>query len=138
VAQWTCPVCRRRFGHPRQSHVCEPGLTLEQYLERQPPAQRPVYRAVLRALTKLGELDIDPVEVGIMIKRHSTFCELRPKRGAVELAFKLSRPLASPRIRRTLRVSTHRTAYVLLLTSAREVDAELRSWLVESYLDSPE
>ena len=34
-----------------------------------------------------------------MIKRARTFCELRPRRNAVELSFKLSQPLSDARIR---------------------------------------
>ena len=27
---WTCPECERRFGRKGQSHVCEPGLTVDE------------------------------------------------------------------------------------------------------------
>jgi len=135
--RWRCPACDRSFGRPQQSHVCVPGLTLEQYLERQPAAYRPVYRAVLARLARLGDLDVDPVEVGIMIKRARTFCELRPRKRGVELSFKLSRSLAHPRITRVIRYSTHRIAYFVLLERAADIDDELMDWLAESYLDSP-
>ena len=107
-----------------------------EYLHEQPPAHRPIYKAVLRALSRLGEIDVDPVRVGIMIKRARTFCELRPKRSDVELSFKLSRPLASPRIFRTVRCSTHREAHFIHLQSPGDVDAEVLSWITESYLES--
>ncbi|HWO09116.1 MAG TPA: DUF5655 domain-containing protein [Polyangiaceae bacterium] len=138
MAPWRCLSCGRTFGRTNQSHECEPALSLERYLSAQPPPHRAIYRAVLRRLQTLGELDVDPVQVGIMIKRHRTFCELRPKRAGVELSFKLSRPLAHARIRRSLRCSTHRQAHFVLLTSPREVDAELLGWLAEAYFESPE
>jgi hypothetical protein len=93
---------------------------------------------VLKRLSKLGPVDIDPVHVGIMIKRSRTFCELRPKRDAVELSFKLSRPLADPRIRRTVRSSTHRQAYFVHLRSPEDVDEVIVGWLAEAYMASPE
>lgn len=138
MAPWLCRNCGRRFGRTNQSHECRPGLTLREYLGRQPPERRATYRAVLRELEKLGPLDIDPVEVGIMIKRARTFCELHPRRNAVELSFKLSRPLADPRIHRTIRSSTHRHVHFVHLKSAADVDRQLVSWLAEAYLDSPE
>ena len=137
MAQWLCSECGRRFGRANQSHECSPALTLDQYLERQPKEQRGTYRAVLELLSSFGPVDIDPVDVGIMVKRRSTFCELRPKRGHVELSFKLSRPLAHPRIARHVRPSSHREVYFVHLRSRADVDATLKGWLAESYATSP-
>jgi hypothetical protein len=136
--QWRCADCGRSFGRANQSHQCDPALSLEQYLAKQPAERRSTYEAVLRVLRKLGPVDIDPVGVGIMVKRARTFCELRPRRNAVELSFKLSEPLAHPRIRRVVRSSVHRLAYFVDLASAADVDAQIRSWLAESYRDSRE
>ena len=136
MTQWLCTDCGRHFGRAKQSHQCTPALTLDEYLERQPAELWAIYQAVLQALSKLGPVDIDPVSVGIMIKRARTFCELRPKRGRVELSFKLSRPLADPRIRKTISSSTHRQAHFLDLRSPRDVDKQLVTWLAQSYEQS--
>ena len=136
MAQWLCALCGRHFGRANQSHQCDPALTLAAYLDRQPPELRSTYNAVLKELAKLGPLDIDPVSVGIMIKRARTFCELRPRRDAVELSFKLSQPLADPRIRRTVNSSTHRRAHFVDLHSPRDVDKQLVTWLARSYAQS--
>ncbi len=137
MAQWICPDCGRRFGRARQSHQCERGLSVEGYLALQPEERRDTYRAVLLVLEELGELDVDPVKVGIMVKRARTFCELRPRKGAVELSFKLSRPLGHPRIRKTISSSVHRRAHFVDLRSPEEVDDQIREWLAEAWLDSP-
>lgn len=84
-------------------------------------------------LARWGELDVDPVNVGIMIKHPRTFCELRPQRAGVELSFKLSRPLKSARFARVIACSARRTAYFVRLQTASDVDAELRAWLTEAY-----
>ncbi len=138
MPQWLCPDCRRRFGRANQSHQCRPALTLDDYLARQPAEFRTTYKAVLRALAKLGPLDVDPVDVGIMIKRKRTFCELRARRDAVELSFKLSQPLSAPRIRKTIHSSTHRLVHFVDLRSPRDVDSELVAWLARSYRGSSE
>lgn len=137
MGQWLCPRCERHFGRANQSHQCVPALTLEQYLDAQPPERRATYKAVLKVLSKLGPVDIDPVRVGIMIKRARTFCELRPRRDAVELSFKLSRPLADPRIRKTIHSSVHRQVHFLDLRSPQDVDARIAGWLAEAYQQSP-
>ena len=109
---------------------------MDEYLAGQPPELRRTYRAVLKALAKLGPVDIDPVSVGIMVKRARTFCELRPRRDAVELSFKLSGPIADSRIRKTVRSSTHRQAHFVDLRSPQDVDEQLLAWLAQSYLQS--
>jgi hypothetical protein len=137
MTQWLCPWCRRHFGRANQAHKCRPGLTLDEYLAAQPAALRSTYKAVLRQLAKLGAVDIDPVPVGVMVKRSRTFCELRPRRDAVELSFKLSEPLSHPRIRKTLRSSTHRQAHFVDLRTPRDVDAQIIAWLAQAYACSP-
>jgi hypothetical protein len=136
MAQWLCPWCRRHFGQPNQSHKCRPGLTLEEYLAAQPAEFRSTYRAVLQQLSKLGPVDIDPVSVGIMVKRNRTFCELRPRRDAVELSFKLSEPLADRRIRKTIHSSVHRQVHFVDLKSPRDVDRQIVAWLTKAYAHS--
>ena len=66
MAPWLCRNCGRRFGRTNQSHECRPGLTLREYLVRQPPELRATYRAVLRGLEKLGPLDVDPVDAVVL------------------------------------------------------------------------
>ena len=135
--RWTCPECGRRFGRANQSHTCDPASSVESYLSGQPEERHATYRAALAVIRELGDVDIDPVSVGIMVKRARTFCELRPRRGAVELSFKMSRELGSPRVRKTLASSTHRRVHFVDLRTPEDVDDEVRRWLAEAYLDSP-
>ena len=137
MAVWTCPDCGRPLGRQNQSHACVPGLTLDEYLERQPPKWHPVYRAVLAIFDEIGDLIVEPVDVGILVKRRGTFCELRPKKKAVELSFKLARTVDHPRIRRTVAASVHRRAHFVWLTTPDDVDDQIREWIVEAWVDSP-
>jgi Domain of unknown function (DUF5655) len=136
MTRWLCEECGRFFARPNQSHTCEPGMSLASYLARQPEHQRPIHQAVLAVFARHPIL-VDPVDLGIMIKRARTFCELRPKQSNVSLCFKLSREVASQRFARAVKCSAHRMAYFVALKSAADVDAELREWLLEAYEDSP-
>jgi hypothetical protein len=138
VPGWTCPECRRSFGRRNQSHECAPGLSLADYFAVGAGFERPIYEAVNAHLAAVGEVQVEFVSVGIFFKRSRTFVELRPKRDRVVLSFLLSRPLAHPRIVKTWRGSGQRSAYFVNLRSAEEVDDELRDWLTEAYLSSPE
>jgi len=112
-------------------------MSLGDFLAGQPEERRATYRAVLAVLEGIGEVDVDPVEVGILIKRARTFCELRPRRDALELSFKLSRPIVSRRIRKRITLSANRLAFFVDLSSEGEVDEEIREWLAEAWLASP-
>ena len=132
-----CPDCGRPLGRRGQSHECVPGLTLRDYLAGQPPEFHDTYRAILAALHEIGDVVVDPVSVGILVKRRGTFCELRPRKSAVELSFKLTDEVRHPRIRRRVKSSTHRTAHFVWLASPADVDDQVRAWLAEAWLSSP-
>jgi hypothetical protein len=137
MAAWLCPACGRQFGRTNQSHACVPPMPLEQYLARLEPAQRATCSAVLDYLATLGEITVDAVNVGILVKRHRTFAELRPMKGRMALSFLVSRSIEDPRIKRDLALSKRRRALYADLHRPEDLDAGVREWLREAYLDSP-
>lgn len=138
MTSWTCPSCQRRFGRRNQSHECAPALTIEEYFATGPAHERPVYEVVREHLDSVGPVHVEPVSVGIFFKRSRTFAELRPKTRWVVLSFILSTHVDSPRISRRVSISGARTYYETKLHSADDVDDQVRSWLTEAYLNSPE
>ena len=111
VAGWTCPECQRRFGRRNQSHLCAPGLTLDEYFAVGPAFEKPIFEAVAEHLESVGAVHVEPVSVGIFFKRLRTFAELRPKRDRVVLSILLSRRLQHPKIARSYQGSGLRNAY---------------------------
>ena len=69
MAAWTCPSCGRRFARTGQGHECAPALTIEEYFSTGPPHERPVFDAVLAYARTLGPVHVEPVSVGIFLKR---------------------------------------------------------------------
>jgi hypothetical protein len=134
---WTCPECDRSFGRRNQSHMCEPVTTVDAWFADRPPEFRRIHDAVVQHLESLGKIEVDPVEVGILIKRANTFAELRPKRGRLSLSVLLSRRLDHWRITRRIKTSGSRVAHFVDLQAAEDVDDDVREWLAESYFDSP-
>ncbi len=113
-------------------------MSLTDYFATGPACERPVFEAVWAHLSSVGEdVYVEAVSVGLLIKRSRTFAELRPGRDRVVLSLLLNRAVADPRISRRVRASGSRVAHFVPLRSATEVDAEVREWLTESYLDSP-
>ena len=137
VPSWICPECDRRFGKRNQSHECAPAMSLDAYFTTGPERERPIFEAVRNHVESLGPVHIEPVSVGIFLKRARTFAELRPMVRWVALSFTLSRTVEHPRIARTIRTSGARTFYVVRLRDPVDVDNDVRDWLTQAYLESP-
>jgi hypothetical protein len=137
VSAWTCPACNRQFGRRNQSHVCAPAAPLEDYLDILDEPRRRACEAVLECLGQVGEVVVDAVNVGILVKRQRTFVELRPAKGRMVLSFILSRDLRHPRVARSIALSGRRRAHSVDLRGPEDVDTDVRAWLSEAYADSP-
>lgn len=128
-----CPSCQRQFRRPGQSHECAPAMTIEEYFRSGPGHERPVFEAVVRHLEKLGPLHVEPVSVGIFLKRVGKVAELRPMQKWVALSFSLPRPVRHRTI--TRRVIPYGGSYfhVANLAVPGDFDDELAGWLTEAY-----
>jgi Domain of unknown function (DUF5655) len=135
MASWTCPSCGRLFGRRNQSHECEPAMTLEEYFSTGPARERPIFDAVLEHLESVGPVQVEPVAVGIFIKRERSFIELRPKKNWVAMSFPLSRVIDHPKIARKVRTGA-RTYHFVNLRTPDDLDDDVRSWLTESYVEA--
>jgi hypothetical protein len=108
-------------------------MTLEEYFSTGPPRERPIFDAVLAHLETLGEVHVEPVSVGIFLKRGRGFAELRPKVNWIELSIGLERTITNPKITRVMRSGT-RTYHCVRLREPGDVDADVRDWLTEAYV----
>lgn len=136
MTAWICPDCGRQFGRRKQSHECAPAMSLDEYFATGPAAERPIFEAVLGHLESLGPVHVEPVSVGIFLKRARTFAELRPMARWIGLWLVLSREIDSDRIARRIHTGA-RTVHVVNLRGPDEVDDDVLSWLTEAYLESP-
>ena len=112
-------------------------MTLDEYFATGPEFERPIFDAVLRHLETLGPVHVEPVSVGIFLKRARTFVELRPMTRGVAMSVVINRAVDSERIARRIRTGT-RTVIVLNVRRAEEIDDEVEGWLTEAYLHAPE
>lgn len=135
---WVCPDCSRQFGRRGQSHDCEPAMTLEEYFSTGPEREQPIFDAVMQHMATVGPVHVEPVSVGIFLKRSRSFAELRPMQRWVALSFSLPRTVSHPRITRRVVTYHGRFFHVANLRDEDDLDDEIRGWLTEAYLNSPE
>ena len=132
MARWICPQCDREFAS-RQSHVCVPGITVAELLDRHPAWMGAAYAVIIDHLRALGPIHEDAVSVGIFLKSDRKVAEFRPRARTVLLWFFLPHPLEDPRLGRVERVAAGRYGMTLSLSSAGQVDDQLLEWLAEAY-----
>lgn len=137
VTGWRCPKCERQFRRVRQSHECSPAMTLEAYFSTGPAHEQPIFESVMRHVETLGPVHVEPVSVGIFLKRVQTFAQLRPRDRWVALSFSLPRQVEHERIIRKVVPYHGRYHHVANLRGPDDLDDRLCAWLAEAYLSSP-
>jgi Domain of unknown function (DUF5655) len=113
-------------------------MTLEEYFSTGPALERPVFEAVIAALAEVGPVTVEPLSVGIFLKRAQTFAELRPMRQWVALSFGLRRRASHRTITRTVVEYNGRYHHVANLRSVTDFDATLADLVIEAYTQSPD
>jgi hypothetical protein len=133
VTRWVCPHCEREFASVNQAHVCVPGIAVSELLRRRPSWVSEIYKAVIEHLSSLGPVHEDAVNVGIFLKSDRKIASFRPQVRSALLSLFLPYELTDSRIARALPVASGRIAHMINLTSADQVDDQLRVWLSEAY-----
>lgn len=113
-------------------------MTIDDYFSTGPPFERPVFDAVMAHLVTVGPVHVEPVSVGIFLKRSRTFAELRPMTKWVAVSFTLHRTLSSDRLARKVIDGGRSRYHVVNVREPSEVDEQLCEWLTEAYFASPE
>jgi hypothetical protein len=134
---WVCPDCQRQFARTRQGHECAPAMTLDEYFSTGPERERPIYEVVKAHLDTLGPVHVEPVSVGIFLKKPSRVAQLRPMTKWVALSFSLPRQVEDRRISRKPIEHGGRWYHVVNLAGPDEVDDVVLGWLTEAYLAAP-
>jgi hypothetical protein len=113
-------------------------MTLDEYFSTGPARERTVFDRVIEHLRDVGPVHVEPVSVGIFLKRSGTFAELRPMKNWVALSFSLPRPVRHKSIRR--KVIQYRGWYyhVANVAGPDDLDEDLLGLVTEAYLSSPE
>ena len=138
MATWTCPDCKRTFGAVGRNHMCNPGLTIEEFLADAPSFVAPVFHVVHDHLTSVdadvdGDLIVDPLDGKVLFKNGPTFCIIDVKTKWVAVGFSLRRAVESGRLSRKTSEQGGRYYHVVNVDDPVAVDSEFCDWLTEAY-----
>ena len=138
MATWMCPDCQREFGAAGRGHMCQPGLSVAEFLRDMPAFAEPVFRAVenhLRAVDEKldGDLIVDPLVKKVLFKNGPTFCIIDVKTKWVAVGFSLRRSLETDRLSRKISDNGGRYYHVINVPDPALIDDEFREWLTEAY-----
>lgn len=113
-------------------------MTIEDYFATGPAHEEPVFRAVMAHLATIGPVHVEPVSVGIFLKKSRRFAELRPMTKWVALSFSLPRMARHAAITRQVVQYHGRYYHVANVKGPEDLDGALLDLLTEAYLASPD
>jgi hypothetical protein len=113
--------------------VCAEAMSLDEYFANALPHERPVFDAVHGYLSTLGPVYVEPVGVGIFLKKRGSFVELRPKTKWVAMSFPMPRRVRHPRITRKPIEAGIAIWHYANLRDPEDLDEQLHEILAESY-----
>jgi hypothetical protein len=109
-------------------------MSLDDYFATGPDFERPVFDAVIGCLRALGEPFIEPVSVGLFVKRDGvTVLQLRPMTRWVAMGLSLPRTVADRRISRKPIAAGRRVWHVVNLAGVGDVDDVVGGWIAEAW-----
>jgi uncharacterized protein DUF5655 len=109
-------------------------MTLEEYFSTGPDFERPVFDAVMAHLITLGEPFLEPVSVGVFVKRGGVgVLQLRPMTKWVALCLFMPRTVRDRRISRKPIVAGRTVYHVVNLRGPHDVDDIVTGWITEAW-----
>ena len=98
------------------------------------PAVRALYDQLVSLLRTFGPVEEDPKKTSIHLNRKSALAGVETRKGCLLLNIKSDHPIQSQRIEKTEQVSSKRFHHKVRISSPKDFDKELKTWLQEAYL----
>jgi hypothetical protein len=129
---WHCPKCGARLVTRNLWHSCG-RYSLEVLFSGSAPGILAVARKYVTLLESLGDVQVLPQKTRLVAVAHVRFAGLYPRKDHFLAGFVLHRWLANRRIVKTVDYGPRWRAHYVRITSAADLDDELRAWLQESH-----
>ena len=131
-ALWHCPKCGARLVSRNLWHSCG-RFTLEALFSGSVPDVLAAARKYVALLESLGDVQVLPQKTRLVAVARVRFAGLYPRTDHFLAAFALHRWLEHARIVKTDDYGPRWRLHYVRITSAVDLDGELRAWLKESH-----
>src|SRR5205085_2495331 len=98
-----------------------------------PPEIRRMFDRVRAMIENIGPVRVLPEKTRIAFQVRMSFAQITPRRNWLDGHVVLARRLASARFRTVQTFSPRNHLHTFRISTAEEIDDELRSWLEEAY-----
>ena len=129
---WHCPKCGARLVSRNLWHSCG-RFTLDALFAGSPAGVVAAARKYAQLLASLGDVQVLPQKTRLVAVARVRFAGLYPHKEHFFASFALHRWLVSPRVARTIDYGPRWRVHYVRVTSAADLDDELRAWLQESH-----
>ena len=133
---WKCPKCGREFEKTNQQHSCVI-YPLDRHFTGKEEIARPLYNRLKENIEKgIGPVKVESLPCCIhFVVAHSayTFAAVYALKGKIRVHFGSDREIKSPRIDKSAKTSASKYMHSVNISSEKEMDGELMSWLKEAY-----
>jgi hypothetical protein len=129
---WTCTRCQRIFKKAEQPHSCK-NIPFEEHFKNKTKAKE-LFDYLLKEIDeKVGKTKIISLPCCIHLFGNYDFLATLPKRNSLEVRIGLDRVLDSPILIQSVQTSANSYKNCFEVSSEKEIDNELISWIKESY-----
>lgn len=131
-ALWKCAKCGAKLVTRNLAHSCG-RHSLKALFARSEPQVRRTYRALVKAVRRIGPITVIPQKTRVVFMTRIRFAGGTPRKSYFDAHFLFPRRLRSPRITWGMKYYKRCYGYRVHLRSAKDVDAQLRRWLRTAY-----
>jgi hypothetical protein len=108
-------------------------FSVNDHFMNKPASVRALYDHLLKTLHKIGPVEEDPKKTSIHINRKSALIGVETRKDCLLLTIKADHEIAHPRIEKVERISAKRFYHKVRVSSIKDYDAQLASWLKDAY-----
>src|SRR5687767_11559361 len=98
------------------------------------PVVRTLYDQLVSLLRTFGPVEEDPKKTSIHLNRKSALAGVETRKDGLLLNIKSDHQIQSPRIEKAEQISAKRFHHKVRISSPKDLDEELKTWLKEAYL----
>lgn len=98
------------------------------------PSVRALYDQLISVLRTFGPIEEEPKKTSIHLNRKSALAGVETRKDCLLLNIKSDYQIKSPRVEKAEQISAKRFHHKVRISSPKDLDEELKSWLKEAYL----